>query len=1064
MIEFFKSICVLKFNKGVKMKHFYLFTVLLISLILSPIKAQNFWEKTNAPSIFFRSLAINSDREIFAGSSGSIYHSTNSGDSWEQVNNGISSNWVRSLIINSNVVFAGIDGNGVFRSSNNGNSWEHVFEASINAYCMAVNSNGDLFVGGDDSQKLGFLIRSTNNGNNWEKLEGQLNHSMQNFIFSSLVINSDDYIFAGTNDGIYHSTNYGSSWEEVNNGLTNINTLALAINSKGDIFAGTNGGGVYRSINNGNNWELVNYGTSFSTVNALLINSNDDIFAGTKNNGIYRSTHNGNGWEQLNDGLTISLINCLAINTQGYIFAGGGGTGGIFRSISTTIPPDKPILEFPADNDFNVSINPFLSWKPVFGATSFHLQVFKEGNILVFENSDIASTNVQIGPLEYESKYIWFVSAINNVGEGPVSESFTFTTKSPPSMTVASPNGGENWQVGSSHNITWVSNDVDSIKIEYTKDNGTNWINIVKSTPSDGSYDWTIPNNPSLNCKVRIIDAVNSSVTDESDNIFTISLSPNPTITVTFPNGGENWQVGSLHKITWVSNDVDSVKIEYSKDNGANWINIVKSTPSDGSYDWIIPNNPSLNCKARIIDAENNEVTDESDNIFIISLPPNPTITVTSPNGGENWQVGSLHKITWITNDVESVKIEYTKNNGTNWINVVQSTPSDGSYDWTIPNNPSSNCKVRIIDAANSAVKDESDNIFTISLPNFLIVDGDIGDLMYTNAVSKLNSNHGFGSNIDIKKIVCYSDTMLKKFFIGIEGKLNTESDDGIGLWLGFNEVNGLAAGTSLGGETGGHYMSNDASDNNFKADFEVDYMIALNPGKTNTNVYLDAAGLIGNRLCNSFGICSQNGVAHCDTPSLGLFATYPIEFAFNNSGIENKGFEISIPFGALGISEIKSLQVFAFIVSSTGYFSDVTIPGNVSSNSGFNPDFYKMTGGPFHTGLEIVDVKEKDNLYIPTAYMLEQNYPNPFNPRTIIQYIIPFSSNIELEIYNIFGQRITILVSRWQEAGNYNYTWNAENLASGVYLCRLIAKNSERVFEQTKKFNSIEVMLCTAG
>ncbi|NIN36322.1 MAG: hypothetical protein GTO60_15015, partial [Gammaproteobacteria bacterium] len=82
-----------------------------------------------------------------------------------------------------------------------------------------------------------------------------------------------------------------------------------------------------------------------------------------------------------------------------------------------------------------------------------------------------------------------------------------YTTCGPlaPSITLTSPNGGEAWSVGVSHDITWTSTgSVGNVKIDYSVDNGTNWIEIIASTANDGAYAWTIPNNPSDNCLVRI--------------------------------------------------------------------------------------------------------------------------------------------------------------------------------------------------------------------------------------------------------------------------------------------------------------------------------------------------------------------------------------------------------------------------------------------------------------------------------------------------------------------------------------------------------------------------------
>ncbi|MBN2366865.1 MAG: T9SS C-terminal target domain-containing protein, partial [Calditrichaeota bacterium] len=76
----------------------------------------------------------------------------------------------------------------------------------------------------------------------------------------------------------------------------------------------------------------------------------------------------------------------------------------------------------------------------------------------------------------------------------------------------------------------------------------------------------------------------------------------------------------------------------------------------------------------------------------------------------------------------------------------------------------------------------------------------------------------------------------------------------------------------------------------------------------------------------------------------------------------------------------------------------------------------------------------------IPTQYSLSQNYPNPFNPTTRIQFTLPSSESVKLTVYNALGQQVAILVDGYRPAGEYVVTWNALNLASGMYFYRLEA------------------------
>ncbi|OGU80092.1 MAG: hypothetical protein A2W11_05565 [Ignavibacteria bacterium RBG_16_35_7] len=68
------------------------------------------------------------------------------------------------------------------------------------------------------------------------------------------------------------------------------------------------------------------------------------------------------------------------------------------------------------------------------------------------------------------------------------------------------------------------------------------------------------------------------------------------------------------------------------------------------------------------------------------------------------------------------------------------------------------------------------------------------------------------------------------------------------------------------------------------------------------------------------------------------------------------------------------------------------------------------------------------------------QNYPNPFNATTIINYSVPFSSNVNIQVYDIIGQQVVLLVDEFKLAGNYSINFNAESLPSGVYFCSMQA------------------------
>jgi|GEM_PF-4836028 len=188
-----------------------------------------------------------------------------------------------------------------------------------------------------------------------------------------------------------------------------------------------------------------------------------------------------------------------------------------------------------------------------------------------------------------------------------------------------------------------------------------------------------------------------------------------PLTVVTCPNGGEEWEVGSSHTITWMSIDsIAEVDVEYSTNGGTDWDLIISATANDGGHLWTVPNTPSANCLVKISDASDGNPSDISNAPF--TLISQESLTVTSPNGGEEWEAGSSQTIAWTsTGLIPSVAIEYSINGGESWSTVTSSTPNDSGHLWTVPNTPSTNCLVKISDASDGDPSDLIDAPFTIS-------------------------------------------------------------------------------------------------------------------------------------------------------------------------------------------------------------------------------------------------------------------------------------------------------------------------------------------------------------
>ncbi len=202
---------------------------------------------------YVRTVAINAMGDIFVGTYGGVFYSSDNGESWSLT--GLIDVRVSCLAINdSGYIFAGdYDGpdHGVYISTDNGNTWTQVNNGLTNPHveCLAINQSGDIFAG-----TYGEVFRSTDNGNNWVQT------TLTGVNVQALAINIAGDIFAGTfqSGGAYRSTDNGNSWTALNSGLSS-DPLSFAINSDGYIFAGTYGRGVFRSVESTIPVELISF-------------------------------------------------------------------------------------------------------------------------------------------------------------------------------------------------------------------------------------------------------------------------------------------------------------------------------------------------------------------------------------------------------------------------------------------------------------------------------------------------------------------------------------------------------------------------------------------------------------------------------------------------------------------------------------------------------------------------------------------------------------------------------------------------------------------------------------
>ncbi len=320
---------------------------------------------------------------------------------------------------------------------------------------------------------------------------------------------------------------------------------------------------------------------------------------------------------------------------------------------------------------------------------------------------------------------------------------WTFGTSppnTPPTISVTSPVGGEIWNQATSHPVTWVATDNEDapsslvVFINYTSSAGSGSI-CGPVVGNLGSCLWTLPTITATDVVVNgtVIDTGGLRGYDESGP-FTIQAPSNtpPTMTITSPSGGEVYARGSVLAVTWTVSDNEDppsallVWINYT--SGAGSGNICNPiTCSVGSYSWTLPMITATDVvvNGTVADTGGLKGYDESGQFTIRAQPPAntpPTVTITSPSGGENWAEGSSRTIIWTMHDNEDVNanltvyINYTTGGVTS--QIAAALKGQLSSTWTLPDVEANDVVVNITVIDTGGLKGWSQSgPFTIKAP-----------------------------------------------------------------------------------------------------------------------------------------------------------------------------------------------------------------------------------------------------------------------------------------------------------------------------------------------------------
>jgi hypothetical protein len=276
-------------------------------------------------------------------------------------------------------------------------------------------------------------------------------------------------------------------------------------------------------------------------------------------------------------------------------------------------------------------------------------------------------------------------------------------------------------------------------------------------------------------------------------------------IKLTSCNVYETFYKGQIININWQSENIDNIRIEYTSDNGQNWSSIIDNiSASAKTFAWNPPNINSSEYKVKITDVADINIYDKSNSTFTVA---NPEIILLLPKGGEYFIQSETSKICWTFSLIDNIKIEFSDDNGSSWTDVISSTPANTNcFNWNVPAIKSTLCKIRISDASNNGLNDETENTFSIGESNnaggpYQTDSNTLVLLHFNNNLqnSSTYSDDGVLHGADISYSSSVNSTLGKclklgnKSFISIphNESLNLTDDWTIELWIYFNSFSG---------------------------------------------------------------------------------------------------------------------------------------------------------------------------------------------------------------------------------------------------------------------------------
>ncbi|MBN1481006.1 T9SS type A sorting domain-containing protein [candidate division KSB1 bacterium] len=398
---------------------------------------------------------------------------------------------------------------------------------------------------------------------------------------------------------------------------------------------------------------------------------------------------------------------------------------------------------------------------------------------------------------------------------------------------------------------------------------------------------------------------------------------------------------------------------------------------------------------------------------------PTPELQMVHPNGEEFWQVGKNVKIAWKSTTQSPAVLDYSTDDGSNWTTIDTVPSYQKSYDWSVPNTPSTQCLVRV---TSDTLVDQSDNRFEIS--------SETGSCSVVVLGSSTAEGTG-ASALDSAWVYRFRNAVY----------VNDTRHEVINLAKGgYTTYHLLPTGSTAGASVG---IAVDMERNVTKA-------LSLNPSGLIINLPSnDAANYfpVKDQLANFAAMASE---AETQGVPVWICTTQPRNFT-NAAQIQ---IQENVRDSIFAIYGDYALDFWNGLAQPNGHILDDFDSGDgVHLNDKGHAFLYERVIEKVDMDSICVNMTSVHRLSSQPGEMHVSLYPNPFNLSTKLEFDLPVAGNVEIQIFNILGQNIKTLVNRDFTMGSHQVVWDGTDnqnkiVNSGTYFFRIKSGESIKIIK----------------